>query len=49
MINFFWRLIAKLLGRPAIAEWLIARAKLTPYQHIMSADGAEMYMGRCHE
>ncbi|WP_166219767.1 hypothetical protein [Pseudomonas atagonensis] len=46
MINFFWRLIAKLLARPAIADYLIARAKLTPYQHIMSADGTEMYMGR---
>ncbi|MGN8120386.1 hypothetical protein ACTJK9_01345 [Pseudomonas sp. 22082] len=46
MINFLWRLIAKLLARQAIADWLIARAKLTPYLHIMSADGTEMYMGR---
>ncbi|WP_434672196.1 hypothetical protein [Pseudomonas sp. R1-15] len=46
MINLFWRIIAKVLARPAIADWLIAWAKLTPYQHIMSADGAEMYMGR---
>ena len=46
MIYLFWRLVAKLLARPAIADWLIARAKLTPYQHIMSADGTEMYMGR---
>lgn len=46
MINLFWRLVAKLLARPAIADWLIARAKLTEYQHIMSADGTEMYMGR---
>ncbi|MBU0523460.1 MULTISPECIES: hypothetical protein [unclassified Pseudomonas] len=46
MINLFWRLVAKLLARPAIAAWLIARAKRTPYLHIMSADGAEMYMGR---
>lgn len=46
MLNIFWRIIAKVLARPAIAEWLIARAKLTPYQHIMSADGTEMYMGR---
>ncbi|MBY8958331.1 hypothetical protein J1G18_13640 [Pseudomonas sp. MIS38] len=49
MINLFWRLVAKLLARPAIAEWLIARANITPYQHIMSADGTEMYMGRCHD
>lgn len=46
MINLFWRLVAKLLARPAIADWLIARAQRTPYLHIMSADGAEMYMGR---
>lgn len=32
MINFLWSLAAKLLARPAIADWLIARAKLTPYQ-----------------
>jgi len=30
MINLFWRIIAKVLARPAIADWLIARAKLTP-------------------
>lgn len=46
MINLLWRLLAKLLARPAIAAWLIARAKRTPYQHIMSADGSTMYMGR---
>ncbi len=46
MIDLFWRLVATLLARPAIAAWLIARAKRTPYLHIMSADGAEMYMGR---
>lgn len=46
MINMFWRLVAKLLARPAVAAWLIARAQRTPYLHIMSADGTEMYMGR---
>ena len=46
MLNFFWRILAKVLARPAIADWVIARAKLTPYQHITSADGTEMYMGR---
>ncbi|OEC62122.1 hypothetical protein A7D21_26830 [Pseudomonas sp. AP19] len=46
MINLFWRLVAKLLARPAVAAWLIARAQRTPYLHIMSADGSEMYMGR---
>ncbi|CRN02156.1 hypothetical protein [Pseudomonas sp. 34 E 7] len=46
MINLFWRFVAKLLARPAVAAWLIARAQRTPYLHIMSADGTEMYMGR---
>lgn len=46
MIDLFWRLVAKLLARPTTAAWLIARAQRTPYLHIMSADGAEMYMGR---
>jgi len=46
MIDLIWRLLAKLLARPFAATWLIARAQRTPYQHIMSADGTEMYMGR---
>ncbi len=46
MLNLFWRLVAKVLARPAIAAWLIARAQRTPYLHIMSADGQTMYMGR---
>ena len=46
MINLFWRLVAKLLARPAVAAWLIARAQRTPYLHIMSADGKTRYMGR---
>ena len=46
MINFLWRLLAKLLARPAVAARLIARAKRTPYLHIMSADGQTRYMGR---
>lgn len=46
MLNFFWRLLAKLLSRPAVAAWLIQRAQRTPYLHIVSADGTEMYMGR---
>jgi hypothetical protein len=25
MVNFLWRLVTKLLARPAIASWLIAR------------------------
>lgn len=41
-----WNLIAKLITRPAITNWLIERAKRTPYQHITSADGQHVYMGR---
>ncbi|WP_240999073.1 hypothetical protein [Pseudomonas viridiflava] len=46
MINLFWRPLAKLLARLAIAAWLITRAQRTPYLHIRSADGQEVYMGR---
>jgi len=46
VINLFWRLVAKLLARPTVTAWLITRAQRTPYLHIMSADGVEMYMGR---
>lgn len=46
MLNLFWRLLAKLLARPAIADWIIQRAGSTPYFHICSADGSETYMGR---
>lgn len=42
----FWHLVARLLARPPIAAWLIARAQRTPYLHILSADGATRYMGR---
>lgn len=31
MLNLSWRLLAKLLARPAIATWLITRAQRTPY------------------
>lgn len=41
-----WNLIANIVSRPAVADWLIRRAKRTPYQHITSADGASVYMGR---
>ncbi|WP_122503154.1 hypothetical protein [Pseudomonas viridiflava] len=46
MTNLFWRLFAKVLAHPAVAAWVIARASRTPYLHIRSADGQEVYMGR---
>ena len=42
----FWKLIARLCAKPAIAEWLINRSFKTPYTHITSADGNDVYMGR---
>lgn len=39
-----WKLIAKLVSRPAVVNWLIARAKKTPYSHLQK-DGS-VYMER---
>lgn len=39
-------LIAKFLARPAVTNWLIRRATKTPYYHITSSDGSEVYMYR---
>lgn len=38
------KLIAKLLARPAIADWLIRRAMRTPYSDIVK--GGDLYMKR---
>lgn len=40
------RLLAKVLARPRVVDWLIQRAKKTPYTHIMSEDGSVVYMER---
>lgn len=40
----FWNLIAKLLARPAVVDWLIRRAMRTPYTNII-VDG-KLYMER---
>jgi hypothetical protein len=39
-------LIARTLARPSVADWLIQRAMRTPFTHITSADGNEVYMYR---
>lgn len=39
MINLIWRLLAKLVSRPAIADWIIKRAQRTPYDHLIIAEG----------
>jgi hypothetical protein len=39
-----WRLIAWIVSRPRVADWLIKRAMKTPYTHIYHPQG--LYMGR---
>lgn len=46
MQNLIWRLFAKLLAWPPIADRLIARSQRTPYMHILSHDESEVYMWR---
>lgn len=46
MREFIWRGIARILSRPAIADWIIRRAQRTPYSAITSRDGTETYMDR---
>lgn len=41
-----WRMLAAIVSRPRVTRWLIARAQRTPYTHITSADGSDVYMGR---
>jgi hypothetical protein len=44
--TLFWKLVAWIVTRPRIALWLIRRAAKTPYTHIRSQDGSEVYMYR---
>lgn len=46
MKNLLWFLLAKLLAKPCIANWLIRRAQKTPYMHILSPSGDTVYMWR---
>lgn len=41
-----WRIIAWLCSRPTVANWLIRRALRTPYTHITSPNGRDVYMAR---
>lgn len=38
MPKIIWRLIARLLARPAIADWIINRAQRTPYDWLAVTD-----------
>ncbi len=44
-MNFFWSTIARFFARPDVVDWLIRRAKRTPYTHITGPDGS-VYMER---
>jgi hypothetical protein len=46
MLAAFWNLVARFLARPRVREWLWKRAERTPYTHITSPDGKDVYMGR---
>lgn len=41
-----WRGIAWLVTRPRVRDWLVRRAQRTPYSHIGSTDGTDVYMYR---
>lgn len=41
-----WRLMALIVTIPAVTDWLIARARRTPYSNITSRDGTDVYMVR---
>lgn len=41
-----WRLAAWLATRKSVMVWLMRRAFRTPYSHITSADGSDVYMRR---
>ena len=46
-ITLFWSLLARaIVANPRLVARLIRRAQRTPYAHIMSADGTEVYMRR---
>jgi hypothetical protein len=42
MQSLIWRFLAKLLARPAVADWLIARAQRTPYDHLAIVEGSRI-------
>lgn len=46
MKNLFWRVAARVLSSERVTDWLIKRATKTPYHHLASADGEELYMAR---
>ena len=45
-MNLTWKLLALILCRRPVANWLIQRAQRTPYTPIYSRDGQRLYMDR---
>lgn len=45
MRNLLWAIAARIVTRPAVADWIIRRAQRTPYAPITGPDGS-LYMGR---
>jgi hypothetical protein len=43
--DWLWQELASILCWPSIANWLIRRAKRTPYRHLLDPDGS-VYMER---
>jgi hypothetical protein len=47
VVELLWSLVALVVSRPAVATWLIERAKRTPYTHICNpTDPTDVYMRR---
>lgn len=46
MSELLWRVAAKILSQPLVVDLLIKQATKTPYHHLASADGQELYMAR---
>lgn len=46
MKTAIWWFLAKILSLSFVRDWLLKRAKRTPYFHIMSDDGTDTYMER---
>lgn len=44
--RILWAPVAWLASRPAVTDWLVRRAKRTPYSPIISRDGSTLYMDR---
>lgn len=44
--SWFWTLVAAIVSRESIRQWLLKRAASRPYSHITSADGQDVYMYR---